>query len=86
MSDRCSVTTLTDSGTAAHSRSADSVNPAVVEVMAEVGIDISREFPKKLLTEEVAAFDVVITMGRACQRLSRGRALCCHRSCFCGFG
>lgn len=47
----------------AGSEPADSVNPAVVEVMAEVGIDISREFPKKLLTEDVAASDVVITMG-----------------------
>lgn len=42
---------------------ADTVNPAVVEVMAEVGIDISQELPKKLLTEDVAASDVVITMG-----------------------
>ncbi|GAW52138.1 MULTISPECIES: three-helix bundle dimerization domain-containing protein [unclassified Nocardioides] len=47
----------------AGSAPADSVNPAVVEVMAEVGIDISQEFPKKLLTEDVAASDVVITMG-----------------------
>lgn len=42
---------------------ADSVNPVVVEVMAEVGVDISRELPKKLLTEDVRASDVVITMG-----------------------
>ena len=47
----------------AGSEPADSVNPAVVEVMAEVGIDISGELPKKLLTEDVAASDVVITMG-----------------------
>lgn len=47
----------------AGSAPADSVNPAVVEVMAEVGIDISQEFPKKLLTEDVAASDVVVTMG-----------------------
>ncbi len=47
----------------AGSEPADTVNPAVVEVMAEVGIDISQEFPKKLLTEDVAASDVVITMG-----------------------
>ena len=47
----------------AGSAPADSVNPAVVEVMAEVGLDISQEFPKKLLTEDVAASDVVITMG-----------------------
>jgi arsenate reductase len=47
----------------AGSAPADSVNPTVVEVMAEVGLDVSQEFPKKLLTEDVAASDVVITMG-----------------------
>ena len=31
--------------------------------MAEVGIDISRELPTKLLTEDVEAADVVVTMG-----------------------
>jgi len=47
----------------AGSAPADRVNPAVVEVMDELGIDVSQEFPKKLLTEDVAASDVVITMG-----------------------
>ncbi|WP_127481278.1 arsenate reductase ArsC [Nocardioides pantholopis] len=47
----------------AGSEPADSVNPAVVAVMAELGIDISRELPRKLLTEDVAASDVVVTMG-----------------------
>jgi protein-tyrosine-phosphatase len=47
----------------AGSEPADQVNPAVVEVMAEIGLDVSREFPKKLTTEDVAASDVVITMG-----------------------
>ena len=47
----------------AGSEPADQVNPAVVEVMNELGIDVSKEFPKKLLTEDVAASDVVITMG-----------------------
>jgi arsenate reductase (thioredoxin) len=47
----------------AGSEPADQVNPAVVEVMAELGLDVSREFPKKLLTEDVAGSDVVITMG-----------------------
>ena len=47
----------------AGSAPADTVNPAVVEVMNELGIDVSREVPKKLLTEDVAASDVVITMG-----------------------
>ncbi len=47
----------------AGSAPADRVNPAVVEVMDELGIDVSREVPTKLLTEDVAASDVVITMG-----------------------
>jgi len=47
----------------AGSAPADTVNPAVVEVMSELGIDVSQEVPKKLLTADVAASDVVITMG-----------------------
>jgi len=47
----------------AGSAPADQVNPSVVEVMDELGIDVSKEVPKKLLTEDVAASDVVITMG-----------------------
>ena len=47
----------------AGSAPADEVNPAVVEVMEEVGVDLSRELPKPLTTEAVEASDVVITMG-----------------------
>ena len=47
----------------AGSAPADSVNPAVVEAMNEVGIDISAEVPKVLTTQAVQASDVVITMG-----------------------
>ncbi|KJS57842.1 arsenate reductase ArsC [Streptomyces rubellomurinus] len=47
----------------AGSAPADTVNPAVVEALAEVGIDISAETPKVLTTEAVRASDVVITMG-----------------------
>lgn len=39
------------------------LNPAVVDVMAEIGLDISGEFPKPLTNEAVTAADVVITMG-----------------------
>jgi arsenate reductase (thioredoxin) len=39
------------------------VNPAVVEVMAEMGIDVSMQFPKPVSDEGVRAADVVITMG-----------------------
>ena len=42
---------------------ADQVNPAAVEAMAEVGIDITDQQPKVLTTEAVEASDVVITMG-----------------------
>jgi arsenate reductase (thioredoxin) len=47
----------------AGSQPADQLNPAVVAAMAEVGLDISREFPKPLTGEKVQAADVVITMG-----------------------
>jgi protein-tyrosine-phosphatase len=47
----------------AGSAPASTVNPAVVEAMAEVGIDISAETPKILTTEAVQSSDVVITMG-----------------------
>ncbi|MFJ5136866.1 arsenate reductase ArsC [Streptomyces sp. NPDC088707] len=41
----------------------DQVNPAAVEAMAEVGVDISDQQPKVLTTEAVQASDYVITMG-----------------------
>ncbi|WP_282795013.1 arsenate reductase ArsC [Streptomyces sp. CC224B] len=41
----------------------DQVNPAAVEAMREVGIDISAARPKVLTTEAVQASDYVITMG-----------------------
>ena len=42
---------------------ADQVNPAAVQAMGEVGIDISDQRPKVLTTDAVQASDVVITMG-----------------------
>ncbi|TDD83815.1 arsenate reductase ArsC [Actinomadura darangshiensis] len=47
----------------AGSAPADAVNPAVVEAMAEEGIDVSAEVPKVLTVDAVQASDVVITMG-----------------------
>jgi arsenate reductase (thioredoxin) len=41
----------------------DRINPSAVEAMAEVGIDITGEFPKPWTDEIVQAADVVITMG-----------------------
>ena len=51
-----------------HVRSAGSapgeeINPAVIEAMQEVGVDMSEEFPKPLTDEFVQAADAVITMG-----------------------
>jgi arsenate reductase (thioredoxin) len=42
---------------------ADRINPRVVTAMEEIGLDVSREFPKPLTTDAVQAADVVITMG-----------------------
>ncbi|MFZ0159122.1 MAG: arsenate reductase ArsC [Kineosporiaceae bacterium] len=42
---------------------ADQVNPAAVEAMREVGVDITAATPKVLTPEAVQASDVVITMG-----------------------
>jgi arsenate reductase len=47
----------------AGSAPADQVNPAAVEAMKEVGVDIAAEIPKVLTVEAVQASDVVITMG-----------------------
>jgi arsenate reductase (thioredoxin) len=47
----------------AGSEPADQINPDAVAAMAEIGIDISREFPKPMTDEAVRASDVVITMG-----------------------
>jgi protein-tyrosine-phosphatase len=47
----------------AGSTPANEVNPAVVEAMSELGLDLSKEFPKPLTDEVVRAADVVITMG-----------------------
>jgi arsenate reductase (thioredoxin) len=42
---------------------ADQINAAVIAVMDEIGIDLSKEFPKPLLDEAVEASDVIVTMG-----------------------
>ena len=49
--------------TSAGSEPADRINPAVVEAMREIGVDLSKEFPKPLTNESVRAADVVVTMG-----------------------
>jgi protein-tyrosine-phosphatase len=47
----------------AGSAPADQLNPDVIAAMAELGLDLSKEFPKPLRNEFVEAADVVITMG-----------------------
>jgi arsenate reductase len=47
----------------AGSAPADEVNPAVVDAMRELGVDLSSEKPKLLSTDAVEASDVVVTMG-----------------------
>ena len=41
----------------------DEVNPVAIAAMAEVGIDITQEYPKPWTDEVVQAADVVVTMG-----------------------
>ena len=47
----------------AGSTPADDIHANVKHVMAEVGVDLSQEFPKPLTDEGVRAADVVVTMG-----------------------
>jgi protein-tyrosine-phosphatase len=42
---------------------AEAVNPAVIDAMAEIGVDLAHEFPKPLTDDAVRAADAVITMG-----------------------
>ncbi|HUR76889.1 MAG TPA: arsenate reductase ArsC [Acidimicrobiales bacterium] len=41
----------------------DTINPAVAQVLAERGLDASKEFPKRLTDDAARAADVIITMG-----------------------
>ena len=47
----------------AGSAPADEVNPAAVEAMSEVGVDLAANTPKVLTEDAVRASDVVVTMG-----------------------
>jgi arsenate reductase (thioredoxin) len=56
------------SGGRVHVRSAGStpaeeINPVAVAALAELGVDLSEQFPKPLTDEVVRAADVLITMG-----------------------
>ncbi len=47
----------------AGSEPADELNPAVVEILRERGLDVDKEFPKLLTDEDARAADVIVTMG-----------------------
>jgi protein-tyrosine-phosphatase len=47
----------------AGSEPVDEINPAAVEAMREVGIDIIDQTPNRLQYEAAQDFDVIITMG-----------------------
>jgi arsenate reductase (thioredoxin) len=47
----------------AGSEPADELNPAVVEAMREIGIDLDGRRPRRLADEDVSEADVVVTMG-----------------------
>jgi protein-tyrosine-phosphatase len=44
-------------------RPADHVHEAVIEAMAEVGLDLSERIPREITVEELQGADVVVTMG-----------------------
>lgn len=45
------------------SEPADQVNPAAVEAMREIGVDLTRQQPRRWDEETLAAADVIVTMG-----------------------
>ena len=47
----------------AGSEPGDAINPAVLQVLAERGLDASKEFPKPITDEVARAADVIVTMG-----------------------
>jgi arsenate reductase (thioredoxin) len=47
----------------AGSAPANEINPDVIAAMSELGLDVSKEFPKPITDEVVQAADAVITMG-----------------------
>jgi protein-tyrosine-phosphatase len=47
----------------AGSAPASEINPAVLRVMAELGLDLSTETPKRLTDESARVADVIVTMG-----------------------
>lgn len=50
--------------TPAGSQPANELNPAVVQAMAEIGLDLTHEHPRPLTTDKVQVADIMITMGQ----------------------
>jgi arsenate reductase (thioredoxin) len=60
------MTDLADDSVVVHtagSEPADRLNPAVVEALSELGLDISRNVPTMLTSAMAATADVIVTMG-----------------------
>jgi arsenate reductase (thioredoxin) len=51
------------------------INPAVVRVMREAGLDISRNRPKPLTLEMIRSADKVVTMGCGVEKLCPARVV-----------
>jgi len=71
------LTTLSDGAIevrSAGSQPADKVNPAAVEAMSELGIDMSAEIPKVLTTEAVIAAGLAIVQPCRPQQNSGGQS------------
>jgi protein-tyrosine-phosphatase len=47
----------------AGSEPGDAINPAVVQLLTERGLDVGKEFPKPITDEIARAADVIVTMG-----------------------
>ena len=41
----------------------EEINPAVAQILAERGLDVTKEFPRRLTDDDARAADVIITMG-----------------------
>jgi arsenate reductase (thioredoxin) len=62
------VTLRSEGGIVAHSAGStaqSAIDPGVVEVMAELGVDLTEAYAKPLSREVLEAADVVVTMGRS---------------------
>jgi arsenate reductase len=66
---------------------ADRINPATVAAMGEIGLELSREFPKPLTDEAIEGADMVVTVdcGDACRLRVLRRTLIVVAKCSCSY-